>query len=1104
MKEESGPTLRLCWLGHPRIELSGGQVRLETRKTTALLAYLSLIEHPQSREKLAMLFWPEFDQSRAPANLRRAIASLHASLPGDWLESERDTLGLSSTSVWIDVLVARRLVEGVKDHPHELDEPCAECLQPLQEAVELFQGEFLEGFNLPDCAEFDDWQTVQRENLRLELGWLLERSAWAHAAAGRWEEALRPARRWLLQDRMHEPAQALLMRILALSGRRSAAIRQYEEYAEALHEEFGQEPEEATRELYNRILSREIGPRAKGPAKKSTGEERAQHRSSSQMRASVGLLGTKLSIPPLREGIVRRGRLMQLLEQGLRRGLILVSAPAGFGKTTILTELAAHSQASIAWLSLDEGDNDPQRFLLHLAGSLGAISEGVAEETAQMLEAMPPPPAQLVMTALINALHERASTVILVLDDYHLVRAPEVHEALRFLIDHRPAPLAILIATRADPPVPLARLRSQGSVTEIRAEDLRFTAPEARQFFDQTMSLPLTPDQVALLERRTEGWAAGLQMAGLSLQGRENVAEFIASFGGTHRYIMDYLAEEVLSRLESELREFLLETSILERMNIGLCEAVTRRGRGEEALRYLEQMNLFLVPLDEERSWYRYHHLFADLLRHKLSRERSPEQVKELHTRAGDWYAAEGNLVEAIREYLAASASEKAADLIEARCYDLISSGALAELQRWCKEISPQAMENRPGLRLAAAWTLAWAGRRQEAESLLDEVEWSIAAAVGDSDGLHLLEGTATTIRAILADMAGETARAVELARSADALLPADDFVPKSVILYILAKSYLYQGELEQAEERLGEFMLACRATGSIWSISAAVCEMVRLRSLQGRPRDAVALIAEFDALAAKRHARGSGPIAKVYSLMAEFKREEGELDEAVRIAETAARNAEAWGQPSDLYYTRQCLARMLRADGQLEAAQAELEKVESLPRKALVFSTVVPSFEADRVKIYLARGDIAAAEAWVHTYRPGKAEGPVNREVELATLARVRLAAGVTEANAGELSELLTGLDRSARTGGRIGPLIAILVLEARFKGSLGAENAALSTLDEALRLAQPAGYFRLFVEEGPQVAALLRCGRSSGMWGSAPLEKYVGRLLSAFDSST
>ncbi len=730
--------------------------------------------------------------------------------------------------------------------------------------------------------------------------------------------------------------------------------------------------------------------------------------------------------------------------------------------------------------------------------------EGVGEEASQMLRATPPAPAELVMTALINAIEEQGKGIALVLDDYQFIHTLEVHAAVRFLIDHRPASLGIFIASRADPPFPLARLRSQDRVAEIRAEDLRFTAAEAEQFFDRAMSLSLSPAQVAVLEKRTEGWVAGLQMAALSLQGREDVDGFIASFSGTQRYILEYLAEEVFSRLDEDLKQLLLDTSIMTRMSAGLCEAVTGRRGCQETLQQLERMNLFLVPLDEQRNWFRYHHLFADLLRHKLELERLPEKIHALHIRAGDWFAGQGELVEAIQEYLAAEAHEKAADLIEARFFDIIGQGALSQLQRWCREIPSEVMEKRPGHCMAAAWTLAWAGRRQEAEALLDRTEKSISEAGKDSDSIRTLEGTVAIIRAVLADMAGETAEAVELAGRADRLLPPKEDMPRTLILYILEKSYRYQGELEKAEEGCKEFLRASHAAGSIWSIASAVYEFAHLRRLQGRLRDALALLEEFDALAGRRHARGSGPIAKVYALMAELKRERGELDDALRIAEKAVKDVEAWGLPSDVYLTRQSLARVLRSRGQAARAQEELAKVQSLPRRALIHATLLPIFEADRVKTYLACGDSAAAEAWMREYKPGKAASPVNREVELICLARVRLAAGVTDPGSADISRLLDDLAFSARSGGRIGPLIEILVLQAKARASASAQGDALDALSEAVGLAQPEGYLRIFVEEGPEILELLRRGQESGMWSSPPVKDYVGGLVSAFASSS
>jgi LuxR family transcriptional regulator, maltose regulon positive regulatory protein len=1112
VKQGNGPRLKLSWLGHPRIEQSGIDVRLETRKTTALLAYLSLNQHPQSREKLAALFWPDFDPSRAPANLRRSLASLHASIPGGWLDAERDRIGIrAGAGPWVDVLVVQKTIADLKAHRHEPGRPCAECLSMAVKAIELYRGDFLEGFNLPDCPGFDDWQVEERESLRAALGWLLESSAAGHAAAGCWEEAIRAARRWLGQDRLHEPANALLVRILALSGQRSAAIRHYEEFAEALRAEYGQEPEKGTRELYNEVLERQVGPGEKQnapgsgagtPGAQPGGSKREAEAVPSSPVTPPGLLGTKLSVPPVRRGLVRRQRLTSLLEQGLSRGLVIVSAPAGFGKTTILSELAAQAGMPVAWLSLDEGDNDPLRFLLYLAASM--VRTGSGDAALQMLMAMPPAPAEMVATAMMNAIQENGERVALMIDDYQFIQAPEVHAVVRFLVDHRPAELAIFIATRADPPFPLARLRSQERVAEIRAEDLRFSPEEAGQFFDTAMSLSLSPAQVAALERRTEGWVAGLQMAALSLQGREDVDGFIASFGGTHRFILDYLAEEVFSRIDEGLRQFLLDTSVLARMSEGLCDAVTGRHGSRETLKQLERMNLFLVPLDEQRSWYRYHHLFSDLLRHKLGTERTAGEILALHVRAGDWFAAQGDLVETMQEYLAAKAHEKAADLIEARYLDIIAQGSLTRLQQWCREIPAQVMECRPGYRVAAAWTLAWVGRRQEAEALLDGVEKSLAgnrrnpagaAAAVEPDNVRNLEGTAASIRALLCDMAGETARAAELARTAGRLLPPRG--DRNLIRYILTSSALFQGELEKANEGCEELLRSAYTDGSVFSICAMVCEMVRLRGLQGRLRDGQALLDEFDAMAVQRHVRGSGQIAKAYALMAEFKREAGRLDEALVLAEKAAKDVDAWGLPSDVYITHQFLARVLRTRGELAQAEEEMAKYRSLPERALVWATLLPGFETDRVRIWLRRGDIASAQAWVREYRPGKAEALVNRELELITLARIRLAAGLEEGEGMETVRLLEELAGSARAGGRWGALIAILVLQARARGRFSGPENALESLREAVSLAQPQGYFNVFVEEGPEILALFRRGQELRMWDHSPAREYVAGLV-------
>jgi LuxR family maltose regulon positive regulatory protein len=361
------------------------------------------------------------------------------------------------------------------------------------------------------------------------------------------------------------------------------------------------------------------------------------------------LLATKLFIPPTRFELVPRPRLTERLNQGMRGKLTLISAPAGFGKTTLLSEWAENSQRSVAWLSLEEGDNDPTHFLAYFVAALQTIEEGIGETALAMLQSPQPPPVESVLTSLINEIAAIPDRIVLVLDDYHLIEAQPIHDALTFTLDHLPPQMRLVITTRSDPPLPRARLRGRGQLTELRSSDLRFTSDETAGFLNRVMDLALSEEDVATLAFRTEGWITGLQMAAISMQGRdaEHIADFIRAFTGSNRYVLDYLVEEVLDQRPQGTQDFLLQTSVLNRLSGPLCDAVTGQSNGQHILEQLEQANLFIVRLDDERHWYRYHHLFADLLRSQLSRLQ-PDLLPMLHRRAGEWFEQAGLLPEAV------------------------------------------------------------------------------------------------------------------------------------------------------------------------------------------------------------------------------------------------------------------------------------------------------------------------------------------------------------------------------------------------------------------------------------------------------------------------
>jgi LuxR family maltose regulon positive regulatory protein len=1078
------PELSFLWLGHPRILAGGAPVRLETRKNTALLALLTISGRTLSRERLAATFWPDFDGERAPANLRRSLASLRASLPGEWLAADRDEVSIRKDATpWIDARCFEAILAELKTHGHDADEACPRCRGLLEEAAGLYQGDFLEGFSLPDCPEFDDWQGMQREGFRAGLGWVLERLARAEAAAGDIEAAARTARRWAAMDRLHEPAQTMLVGLLARGGQRSAAIRHYEEFAKLLMDELVQEPGEEARRVYDSVLAGLDPSRVTGRiAGRNAGREGSPARepggTATESRGSAfsGLLATKLALPPFRSGQVPRKRLSCLIEEGMGRGMVLVSAPAGFGKSTILAEWASGAGLPIAWLSLDSGDNDLPRFLSYLSAACDRAIPGLGADAAQVLRAMPPPPADAILTRLINGISGENRDMALVLDDYQFIRAQEVHEAMRFLVERRPLKLRVALATREDPPLPMARLRSQGMLREIRAEGLRFTLGEARQFLVRSMSLPLSDAQVETLENRTEGWIAGLQMAALSLAGRDDVDGFLASFGGTHRHVMDYLAEEVFSRQSPERRSFLLETSILARMCAGLCEAVTSRPGAQETLEALDRANLFLVPLDDERGWYRYHHLFADLLRHRLERERSCEDTRLLRQRAAAWLESQGDAAEAIQHYLAAGDHPQAARVI-ALSYqdDIFERSGVAQVLRWCREIPRQVASSMPAFGVAAGWALGWAGKGEEASEYLDEAEKALGTGSAEEAEARTLRGVIAVSRAFILDLAGETAKSVELAEIGDRLLPSTDHLNRSIIPYIIGRAARYQGELDKAVSVYADFLKRGREAENVWPVASAVYEIAQVYRLQGRIRDALGLIEDFEAEADRFRVRGTGPVAKTFALKAEILRETGRLDEARSVAEGAVRHVDSWGLPSDIYVSHQFLARVLRSTGEFERAREELERFHDLPRRAQVYSSLYPAFEADRVRTWLALGELEPARAWAAETKPDCELLLVNREIERIALARVRLAADESAEESRRTAALLDSLAREAREGRRYGPLVEILVLQAEAVLRLEEKDEARRVLQDALRLGKPAGFAQTFLELGPDLLELL-----------------------------
>ena len=559
----------------------------------------------------------------------------------------------------------------------------------------------------------------------------------------------------------------------------------------------------------------------------------------------VDLLRTKLFIPPPRPKIVPRPHLIERLNEGRHCKLTLISAPAGFGKTTLVSEWLAGCQRPVAWLSLDKGDNDPTRFLMYFIAAMQTIEVNIGEGVLGVLQSPQPPTIESILIALLNEITTIPDNFVLVLDDYHVIDSKPVDEALTFLLEHLPPHMHLVIATREDPHLPLTRLRARGQLTELRAADLRFTPAEAAEFLNQLMGLNLSEENIAALETRTEGWIAGLQFAALSMQGHQDAASFIRSFTGSHHFVLDYLVEEVLQKQSESIQTFLLRTSILDRICGPLCEAVLRApaGSGQETLEYLERANLFIVPLDNERRWYRYHHLFADLLRQRLHQMVSSGNeeggVAEYHIRASVWYEDNGLEIEAFQHAAAANDIERAERLIEGDGIPLHFQGAVAAILDWLESLPKTIMDSRPSLCVRYATLSLVAGQTTGLEEKLQMAEAAIqgipSAATGLDDKTRNLIGQIASARARLAVSKYQIETIFVQACRALEYLPPDSLVSRFRASWSLAYAYYFRGERAAAARACAEALSIAEASGNILDAIIATLLMGGIQQLENQ-----------------------------------------------------------------------------------------------------------------------------------------------------------------------------------------------------------------------------------------------------------------------------
>ncbi len=812
-------------------------------------------------------------------------------------------------------------------------------------------------------------------------------------------------------------------------------------------------------------------------------------------RPAAPLLKTKLFMPPLRHEAVQRPRLTARLDAGLRCALTLISAPAGFGKTTALLEWAGRLAARVAWLSLDEGDNDAARFCAYLVAALQTVLPGIGDPALAALRS-PQPPLETVLTGLINEIAAETGPLVLILDDYHTIRTPAIHDAVAFLIDHLPAPLRLVIATRADPPLPLARLRSRGQLAELRAADLRFTPDEAASFLNQAMGLGLSAADAAALEVRTEGWIAGLQLAALSLQGRQDASAFIAAFSGSHHFILDYLTEEVLRRQPPDVQTFLLCTSILDRLCGPLCDALLedRAAPAQGTLEQLERQNMFIVPLDDERRWYRYHHLFADLLHSQLLRLHA-SRVPELHRRASLWHEQHGLTAEAVRHALQAGDGPRAAGLVEANGWPLLIRGEMMTVLGWLEALPEEQVRARPWLCIYHAWVLVMTGRLDAVEPRLQDAARNLLPSTGA--GREML-GHLAAIRAYAASQKSDAAGAITFAHEALECLPEHDLPVRSVVSYTLGVACLLADDVAGACQALAEAGRLGRASGNIHMAVPALCGLAGEQMVLGRLRQAQETLQALLPLTAGREGRPLPLAARVYSELSELHYEWNDLEAATRYAEESIKLGSLWGNTEAWTRAPLALAQALLAQGDTDGAYAALRKVDAFVRVHDTTASTIARVEACRAQLWLANieENMAAAADWAEAraslLQPDMGL-PLIRQREHLALARVLIALG----RHGDALGLLARLRTAAEAGGHAGHLIKIRVLEALAHRAQGELKQALAAIEQALALAEPEGYVRTFLDESAPMAELL-AGLSRD-WRS-PHAGYVRRLLAAF----
>jgi LuxR family transcriptional regulator, maltose regulon positive regulatory protein len=828
------------------------------------------------------------------------------------------------------------------------------------------------------------------------------------------------------------------------------------------------------------------------------------------MRVSDILLDTKIRIPPLRSNLVNRLHLIQKLNDGIDQGccLTLISAPAGYGKSTLLSEWVSQVGIPTAWLSLEKGENNPIRFWSYFLAALSSIphmrNAGIGESLTQSLHLSKPPLIDGLLAELVNDIARLDQSAILVLDDLHTILDGQIHQDLIFLIDHLPRSsysLHLVVASRMDPPWPLARWRVRGELNELRPADLRFSVDETLQFLDQTLQLRLSTQDIHALQARTEGWIAGLQMAVISIMGRsssqgsEGVSHFIQSLSGSNRFMVDYLMEEVISQQTSEVQDFLFKTSILQRLTAPLCDALFGRQDSQAILKQVEQANLFLIPLDDERQWYRYHHLFAELLRKRL-KQRLPDQITELHRCASKWYAENGVISEAISHALDSGDIQRVNELVSGNVLAMLEHFELLDVLRHFEKVPDKQMIAKPWLCVAYAWVKAYTDPSEGLDRILQQAETGLVGVQDDLERRHL-SCHLDAIRAYVAWIQGKAVRALQYAHRAMENLPENDWMTHAHLLNTEGVALQYLDYLPEAAKSFETAILAGQRSGRLQETFFAFTSLSFIYYLQGRLRQTFSLCQHVLSLAQTHFPHDEFgqvlsrmPIlAHAYANMSQVQIDWNDIEGALLSARQGVALAEQWKQADALHYSLTCLSKALCAAG-------ELEEAFTINKRAMQLAVNVSTWFV-RLSIYnevwlnLVKGDIPSA---VNLFP--QVESLIEEELKHGgTYLIMKVSLLDAQQNYPGVLAALEGLMAGFAQTGKDWTLINLLPFQALALQALGREEEALKVIGHCLALAESEGFVRIFVDRGGPMFRLLQIALSRGIE-----TEYIRKLLPAF----